>query len=190
MCKFFHGKTGCLREDCVFVHSIQDRVNELLDENTHGRFSNIVDRLLTQSDRFSENTGGTSEVIGLTRAVLDEVSGEIAWEVANETAAEAITEAVNRHRAAMAATVSVVDAIAIVEDAGCPYLRGSLVCELERSFASATLASTTDIGKSHAGDEHLANARNAQQSLAFAAFQARMASEMDVTPGALSRLKQ
>jgi len=31
LCKFFHGKRGCLRKDCVFVHSIQTRVNELLD---------------------------------------------------------------------------------------------------------------------------------------------------------------
>jgi hypothetical protein len=160
LCRFFHGTAGCLRRDCPFVHSIHDRVTELLDDNTHGCLSSVIERLLTKT--FPKDTAETHEDVELTGAVLDEVSQELVWEIASETAAEAIAEAVHRHLTAFAATISVVDAIAVTEDPGCPYLRASLFCELEQSFAR-----TTDTP--HADEEQRAK-MNKQHILAFAAF--------------------
>ena len=164
LCRFFHCNAGCLRKKCAFVHSIHERVNELLDDNTHGCLdtSRIVERLLMKTQLSPDDTAETHEAVELTRAVLDEVSQELAAAVASEAAAEAISEAVHRHRTASAATISVVNAIAVTEDPGCPYLRASLFCELERSFAR-----TTDTP--HADEEQRAK-MNKQHILALAAF--------------------
>ncbi len=164
ICRFFHCNTGCLRKKCAFVHSIHERVNELLDDSTHGCVdtSRIVERLLMKTQLFPKDTAETHEDVELARAVLDEVSQELASAVASEAAAEAIAEAVHHHMTAFAATVSVVDAIAVTEDPGCPYLRASLFCELERSFAR-----TTDTP--HADGEQRAKT-NKQHILALAAF--------------------
>jgi hypothetical protein len=59
-------------------------------------------------------------------------------------------------------TITVVNAIAVTEDPGCPYLRASLFCELERSFAR-----TTDTP--HADEEQRAKTKK-QHILALAAF--------------------
>ena len=162
LCRFFHCNAGCLRKKCAFVHSIHERVNELLDDNTCLDTSRIVERLLAKTQSFGKDTAETHEDVALARAVLDEVAQELASAVASEAAAEAITEAVNSHRTAFAATISVVNAIAVIEDPDCPYLHASLLCELERSFARTT-------GTPHADEEQRAK-MNKQHILAFAAF--------------------
>jgi len=189
LCKFFHGQTGCLRKHCRFVHDIQTRVNELLDGEhrpegvacllnqaclLHDAAVDRSEGLPTPAELFRELTVCSPALVEHSAAVLiKDVLHELVFEVARETAAEAVTQAVTQHRTSMAATVSVIEAISIVEETNCAYLRESLLYELELSFARA--ARTQADGESGSGQ--LGAAETDKRVLAARAFEARVRTE-------------
>ena len=67
--------------------------------------------------------------------IFNALALELMQEIAAENASEAVADAVTMFRTEVAATASVVEAVATTEDAPCPYLRFSLFAELERSCA-------------------------------------------------------
>jgi hypothetical protein len=177
------------------VHDIQTRVNELLDGEhrpegvacllnqaclLHDAAVDRSEGLPTPAELFRELTVCSPALVEHGAAVLiKDVLHELVSEVARETAAEAVTQAVTRHRTSMAATVSVIEAISIVEESNCAYLRQSLLYELELSFARA--ARTQADGESGSG--HIRAGETDKRVLAARAFEARVRTETGQADG-------
>ena len=173
ICVFYHnvgGRNGCTRANCAFVHSIQDRVNEVFD-GTAGRLaSKKVETLLRMADLYPDKAADVSRHEEEAQCILKHLSLELIRDFAFEAAREAVANAVMEFRTEVAATACVVDAIATTEDPPCPYLRFSLFGELERSCA----ALLNDVRERPLdGDSREGKALLTQQR-AVAAFEARM----------------
>lgn len=170
-CKFFYGEAGCQRADCPFVHNIEERVEQLLKEPDSQK---ALRRLLVQADLLlaaqAERRLRSTE--SALREAFDDVASELLHEVASEAALESVSRAVTEHRTAMAATCSVVAAVAVVDDSSCPYLRASLFGELGR-WASIP------VDRAHAEDAAAAPVcQRERQERALAAFRARALQEV------------
>ena len=183
VCVFYHrvgGRKGCVRADCPFVHSIEDRLNDFFDGVAGGLTAQSVKTLLYKAELYRDTAkvpvharAGDARQEGL---ILNCLALELIQEIASESAIEAVAHAVTRLRTEIAATASVVEAVATTEDAPCPYLRFSLFAELERSCAG--MLEVVDDRPAAGEREHAEGedrALRARQNLcrAVAAFEAR-----------------
>ena len=173
ICVFYHnvgGRKGCTRANCAFVHSIQDRVNDVFD-GTAGRLaSKKMETLLRMADLYPDKTADVCRYEEEAQCILKHLSLELIRDVAFEAASEAVASAVAEFRTEAAATACVVDAIATTEDTACPYLRFSLFGELERSCA----ALLNDVQERPLDCDRCEGKGLLMQQRAVAAFEARI----------------
>ena len=143
ICLFYHregGRRGCSRADCPFIHSIQDRLNDFFDGVAGGLTTKSIQTLLDKAELHPETAAQVYKDTRVPDAhqesrIFNALALELMQEIAAENASEAVADAVTAFRTEVAATASVVEAVATTEDAPCPYLRFSLFAELERSCA-------------------------------------------------------
>ena len=143
ICLFYHregGRRGCSCADCPFIHSIQDRLNDFFDGVAGGLTTKSIQTLLDKAELHPETAAQVYKDTRVPDAhqesrIFNALALELMQEIAAENASEAVADAVTVFRTEVAATASVVEAVATTEDDPCPYLRFSLFAELERSCA-------------------------------------------------------
>ena len=144
LCMFYHrvgGRKGCVRADCRFIHSIEDRVNMLLDGPDDAACVEKITTLLSLAGSTpavaKEITAQEPPTPGdVDSAVIDDHHPhEPPSDPAPESAIQTFCDAVTRMRIDIAATAVVVEAVAATQDSTCPGLRDSLLEELQRLFS-------------------------------------------------------
>lgn len=161
-----------MRPDCPFMHSTQARAHKALCPPAPGNPSSPQQVADAQAP---VPTLDEPVVRELYAAVLDDVLCSMVREVVDEAATAAVSLAVTRHRAGVAATLGVLEAVSVVDDGNSSYLRESIFHELERFFAQGAEARAADWTPAPALNNELARqafeARASKERLGFAAAQ-------------------
>ena len=144
-------------------------MNDFFDGVTGGLTTKSIQTLLDKAELHPETAAHVYKGTRVPDAhqesrIFHALALELIQEIAAENASEAVADAVTMFRTEVAATASVVEAVATTEDAPCPYLRFSLFAELERSCAGMREGANTDRAGWHMPQNF---------SRALAAFEAR-----------------
>ena len=144
LCMFYHrvgGRKGCVRPECRFIHSIEDRVNMLLDSPDDAACAEKITALISLAGsaravakEIAAQEPPTPGDAG-SAVLYDDNSHEPPSDPAPESAIQTFCDAVTRMRIDIAATAVVVEAVAATQDSTCPGLRDSLLEELQRLFS-------------------------------------------------------